>query len=357
MVIKASDTKATGRAHLTLERIRKMPTPEGQAVYYFDDDPRQLCVRVTANGAKSYVYRGKLAGDSLRLTIGSTDVWNLDGARTEARRLQTLIDNGDGPREVQAEKQAAKDAKRAESKRRGSHALDVWLEYAELRRANWSKRHHAEHLLVAKEGGEHRTRGRRTGESDVTTAGILRPLLELPIQSIDADKVRQWLKDESAKRPTYARLAFSLLRAFLNWCADRPEYRAYVHADACAARLARDELPKKSAKDDCLQREQLPLWFEHVRKLANPVHSAYLQALLLTGARREELAALRWDDCDFQWRSLNIHDKVEGQRMIPLTPYVSSLLCALPRRNEFVFASTTAASGRLQEPRIGHTKR
>ncbi len=73
----------------------------------------------------------------------------------------------------------------------------------------------------------------------------------------------------------FARLAFSLLRAFLNWCADRPEYRAFVHADACASRLARDELPKKAAKDDCLQREQLPLWFEHVRKLANPVHSAY----------------------------------------------------------------------------------
>lgn len=87
----------------------------------------------------------------------------------------------------------------------------------------------------------------------------------------------------------------------MNWCADRPEYRAYVHADACASRLTRDELPKKAAKDDCLQREQLPLWFEHVRKLNNPVHSAYLQALLLTGARREELASLKWADVDFQW--------------------------------------------------------
>ena len=77
--------------------------------------------------------------------------------------------------------------------------------------------------------------------------------------SVDADHVWAWLKDEALIRPTFARLAFSLLRAFLNWCADRSEYRAYVHVDACASRLTRDELPKKAAKDDCLQREQLPL--------------------------------------------------------------------------------------------------
>lgn len=74
-----------------------------------------------------------------------------------------------------------------------------------------------------------------------------------------------------------------------------------------------------------MQREQLPLWFEHVRKLMNPVHAAYLQALLLTGARREELASLQWSDVDFQWKSITIRDKVEGERTIPLTPTL--LLC------------------------------
>jgi len=120
--------------------------------------------------------------------------------------------------------------------------------------------------------------------------------------------------------------------------------------------MARDTLPKARAKDDCLQREQLPLWFEHVRRIGNPVISAYLQTLLITGARREELAGLRWEDVDFQWRSMTIRDKVEGERTIPLTPYVASLLAPLPRRNEWEFSSPTAASGRLQEPRIQHVK-
>ena len=90
--------------------------------------------------------------------------------------------------------------------------------------------------------------------------------------------------------------------------------------------------------------------------VGNPVIAAYLQGLLLTGARRNELAALRWADVDFQWKSLTIRDKVEGERTIPLTPYLEHLIAALPRRNGFVFSSPTAASGRLEEPRIQHVK-
>ena len=70
----------------------------------------------------------------------------------------------------------------------------------------------------------------------------------------------------------------------------------------------------------------------------------YLQCLLLTGARREELGGLRWGDVDFQWRSLTMRDKIEGERMVPLTPYVQSLLDGLPRRNEWVFASMRIVS-------------
>lgn len=349
--------RETEREHLTLPRISKLQKPTGrQAVYVFDDDPKQLCVRITPAGVKAFVYSGKLNKVPLRVTIGNVDVWNLDDARKEARRLQTLVDQGIDPRQEKAERIAAAEAKREESRRIEAPALEAWGEYLKARRPKWGERTYADHLAVSAAGGEPVTRGRRPGQGDKKQAGALRPLLALPLKDIDADRVRAWLKDEAAKRPTHAALAFRLLRAFLNWCADRPEYREQTSADACASRLARDELPKKAAKDDCLQREQLPLWFQHVRNLRNPTHAAYLQVLLLTGARREELAGLRWEDVDFQWRGLTIRDKVEGQRVIPLTPYVASLLAPLPRRNEWVFASPTAKSGRLQEPRIGHNK-
>jgi integrase len=53
---------------------------------------------------------------------------------------------------------------------------------------------------------------------------------------------------------------------------------------------------------------------------------------------------------------------VEGERVIPLTPYVSRLLHALPRRkfadgtpNPSLFSSASAADGRLTIPRNFHS--
>jgi len=126
-------------------------------------------------------------------------------------------------------------------------------------------------------------------------------------------------------------------------------------ADGLITRRVMEILPEKKAKNDCLQKEQLTGWFQAVRQLS-PVTAAYLQCLLLTGARREELAGLKWEDVDFRWKSMTIRDKVEGLRVIPLTPYVKHLLKFLPRRNEWVFSSPAAATGRIQDPSIAHRK-
>ena len=81
-----------------------------------------------------------------------------------------------------------------------------------------------------------------------------------------------------------------------------------------------------------------------------------MQILLLLGCRREELTHLRWVDVDLAWFSLRIGDKTEDERTVPLTPYVAALIEALPRRNEWVFSSLAAESGRLAEPRYAHNQ-
>lgn len=326
-------------------------------------------VRATAN-SKAYIFQGKLDGKVIRMTIGDVETWFLDEARKEARRLKTIVDSGRDPRVIRDEAMAADAAKREKAKQEETPALEAWAAYIQTRAPKWSERHKADHETMSREGGEIITRGRRQGMADKKEPGILRPLLELPLKQITRDQVAAWLEVEGVKRPTRARLAVSLLATFINWCSDRPEYREQVNADACI-RMKKD-LPKPAAKDDVLQREQLALWFEHVRRIRNPVQAAYLQTALLIGARREEVATMRWEDVDFKWLSITIHDKVEGERTIPLTPYVKSLLLNLKRLNDlptvvningekqdpspWVFSSPTAKNGYITEPRIAHNR-
>lgn len=350
------------KVKLTAGRIAAFHCEEGKAQsFLWCAEVPGLGVRATAGSTrKRYIFQAKVKGHSMRVTIGDVSAWSIEKAQVEARRLQILIDQGDDPRQVKAEKEAAREAEAAalamQDARESVTVGMAWPVYLDAKQANsktsWSARHLLDHHRVMAPGGKQKIRGQ--GE---TVAGVLSPLSGVRLCDLTGECVSEWLNSpDTIRRPTQARRAFTLLRAFVGWCNTRSEYKGIIPAGACASHVAKNTLPKPGAKDDCLQREQLPLWFEHVRKLGNPVHSAYLQALILTGARREELAGIKWRDVDFQWNSLTIGDKVEGERIIPLTPYVASLLAALPRRNEWVFSSPQAASGRLMEPRYAHSK-
>lgn len=363
--------------------------PEMIQGFLWDKSCPGFAVRAVPGGRKTFVFQSKLSnGQSIRITIGDVKAWPLEsvlndkgeeitrGARQEARRLQTLIDQGIDPRQDKAERVAQAEAKRAEQKRRVATVREAWDAYIEARRHKWSARHLLDHEKLARVGGDERQR--RKGMK--TVDGPLASLMPLRLKDLTAERVEQWLKDEAASRPTYAALGYRLLRAFVRWAAEHKDFAGVADASAVGSRQVRDFVPPAKAKEgDSLQREQLSLWFDAVSRIPNPVLSAYLQILLLVGARREELAGLRWENVEFQWGSLTIGDKMEGERTIPLTPYVKSLLLDLHAKNNtppnvrqlrqrekrdrpawepspWVFASNAAADGRLRDARAAHVR-
>jgi integrase len=335
---------------------------------YWDGKTPGLGLRVTATGAKAYIFETSLNNKTIRLTIGDTRTWSISKAQDEATRLKTLTDQGTDPRQVKkdviAEKQAKVDAISAQQVKESVTVRTAWNDYIRERSAaikdgkpEWGDRQRAHHAYFIQAGGEKRKRGARPGESAFTKPGLLVPLMTKRLVDLDAKAIAAWLDKETKRTPTSAAHAFRSLRAFLTWCGKQEAYSAAVHADACQTETVKKKVPTpKTKKNDSLRKAQIKPWFEAVQKIGNPVISAYLQGLLLTGARRNELAALRWADVDFQWKSLTIRDKVEGERTIPLTPYMEHLIAVLPRRNEFVFSSPSAASGRIEDPRIQHVK-
>ena len=320
-------------------------------------------MRVTSTGSKSYIFETKLHGNTIRITIGSTQSWPIGKAQAEAARLKVLTDQGIDPRQQAADQRAKHEAARSIAKSKEALVSDAWGEYLDYQKdkmqhthiergKRWGERHLRDHENLSQAGGEPKKRG-----NGLTAQGVLYPLLQMRMIDINANVLKEWQRKEAQTRANNARQGFEMFRAFWRWCASRPEYSAVIDLQAVESKDLRDEIPSRKSKQfDVLQRAHLPAWFVAVRSL-NPIISAYLQALLLTGARREEMASLAWQDVDFKWNSIWVKDKVhEEGRKIPLTPYLASLLAALPRRNQWVFSSTSAANGRIAEPRIPHNR-
>ncbi|WGS85005.1 tyrosine-type recombinase/integrase [Methylomonas sp. UP202] len=228
----------------------------------------------------------------------------------------------------------------------------AWDEYVAKKSPRWSHHHIIDHAKVSAPGGQPKKRG-----GGVTVQSVLYPLLQMRMIDIAAEVLEQWQTQEAETRATAARHGFVLFRSFWNWCAEQKAYQSIIDPQSITKEV-RAVVPKAGTKkSDVLQRAHLKDWFESVRALSNQVIAAYLQGLLLTGARREELAELKWSDIDFKLGAMWLKDKVDDEgRMIPLPPYLASLVAALPRRNEWVFSSPTAADGKLAEPRIAHNR-
>ena len=338
------------RVRLTAGRLADFACQPGKSqAFLWDTDTPALALRVTPTGRKTYVFESRLHGSTIRVNIGTAAEWSLEAARTKAQGLKMMVDCGTDPREVERQQQAAQAAQKAAAVVKAVAVEKAWTAYLDDRRQHWGDRHYQDHEKLARAGGATANRGTRG--RGVTIDGPLRPLMAMRLQDLTAPAIEAWAAEQAKTRPTPARLSWRLLRAFLAWCAEHPEYSAVVPAQNPAkTRRTREALGKACVKQDALLREQLPAWFAAVRNIGNPAISAYLQTLLLTGARPGEVLAMRWEDMNTQWRGLTIRDKVEGERVIPLTPYVHQLLATLPRRSEWVFASAIREPGKPSQP-------
>ena len=324
--------------------------PDKKQAFLWDVTAPGLGLRATPAGKPAYVFQSVYQGKDLRITIGSPAAWSIPDAQAKARELQRLIDEGKDPRDLKREALAAHAEKQAAAAADAVTVGEAWQRYLEQRRPFWGELNYRDHVKMAQAGGEQRKR-----LPDVKTIpGPLAELMPLRLAELTAPAIEAWAAREAKDRPARVRLALRLLKAFMRWAASEPDLKGKADPAAASAKKAREVAGKAKPKNDYIQREQLPVWFEYVRQIQNPVIAAYLQCLLLTGARREELAELKWEDVNFQWRGMELKDKIEGRRAVPLTPYVSHLLAALPRRNEWVFSSPGSASGRLTEPSIAH---
>jgi len=356
---KSEAPDLTQAIELTAGAIERLTCPaDKQQVFMRDSKAPGLRVRATPasakhpTGFKSFVFEKKLDRQTIRRTLGDVRAWSIEAARIEAARLAVMFNSGTDPRELERQQEADKAAQSAVDTANSVTVGDLWPRYLKegkpKRKDAWKPGYRADIETMAAPGGVRKLRGQ-----GVTRPGPMFPLMALALVDVTEDALQVWFEREAVASKHQATRALMMFRGFLRWCAARPEYRKLIDRDAGRAPAILENLPANTKRTDALEAAQVSGWWTGVEQLSNRTASVYLRALLLTGARREELAGLTWANVDFQWRKLTLADKVDETRTIPLTPYLAQVLGILPRVNEFVFASA-GKMGRIADTRKSH---
>jgi len=351
----------------TLASTKDLKCLEGkQQTFYWATNPRGLGLRVSQTGKRSFFFEGRIHGKTVRYPIGDI---SFDKVVVAAKDLAWKFSKNLDPRQEREDDRLAqakiKDQKKAKADREKLLVKDAWDDYIEYQKSlmplkglakgkKWGERHLQDHLNMTQQGGIPHKRG-----SKVTVQGVLYPLLQLRLAEITPAVLKDWLNEERKTRPNNARQGFQMFRTFWGWCAKGDRYKVIVNREAVSEDSLLAILPSKNSKKDgdVLRKNNIADWFTAVQKLSNKVISAYLQCLLITGARRGELIALKWSDVDFKAKTVWLKDKIKTEgRYIPLNLYMEQLIDSLPRRNDYVFSSLEAKEGFITEPRIAHNQ-
>lgn len=110
---------------------------------------------------------------------------------------------------------------------------------------------------------------------------------------------------------------------------------------------------KRQSRERFLQAEELPRFFQALQTLRYQTTQDFILLALLTGARRSNVAAMRWDEIDLTRAVWTVPKTKNGtSQVIPLTPLAQSLLKRRKAnaQSDWVLPSKRSPSGHLTKP-------
>lgn len=238
--------------------IRTLSLPEGKTDETFvDDDLPGLGLRIRAGGSKTWVYRYKLGTRFRRVTLGTLAALTPAQARKTAGDLHAAVRLGRDP-------QGEKEAGRARAHETMAAALEAYLPYqlSRLRPRSYAEveRHLTKHW---------------------------RPLHTMPLTAIDRRAVAARLATIAEQSgPVQANRARASLQAFFTWATRE----GLTDGNPVAATGKRPE----RSRERVLSLDELKAIWNATSDAAD--YSAVIRLLMLTGARLNEIAALRWSE-------------------------------------------------------------
>lgn len=299
--------------------------------YYRDSTLPGFCLRVRANGKKTYVVRRKVRGSQkvVVVTLGDPAVMPLEKARIAASEYILQLQKGEDPLIARREQTAAKDAQEKKQElveRKNSITLRrAWTDYSSSRNLK-PNTIYIYGLLVNR---------------------YLKDWLELPVFKISKDMVEQRHRALSADHPAQANHIMRILRAILTYAsaAYEDENGWSILPENPVKRLSQTRTWNKiNRREGHIKSHQLKNWYSAVAQLKQDDHD-YLMLLLLTGLRKNEGLSLKWTNIDLTEKTLTIVNPKNGNtHILPLTDYLYRMLLSRwqERSGAYVFPGRDA---------------
>jgi len=297
---------STAKRNLTDRYLKSL---KGKAKPYDvrDTEIRGLRVRVMPSGERTFVLLARFQqdGNPTRRALGAYPILSLAQAREKARQWRLLLEKGTDP------------ASEEERQR-----------VAELRKQKTTFLAVAEDFIRDKVASERKA---REVEGDIRRE-FLPAWGTRPITEITALDVRNLVKRVADEGKTYQ--AHNLLghaRRLFNWAIDQHVYG--LEASPCARLKPNAILGEKKPRTRILNDAELRAAWLAADRLGYP-YGPLFKLLMLTGARKSEVAEARWSEFHLGkklWTIPAERMKADAVHVVPLSDDAVALLRSLPR--------------------------
>ena len=288
---------------LTDMALRRISPPPFGSLEVWDGKIPGFGIRVSPKGTKSFILVFRVDGRARRLTIGRYPTLSLAEARSLAKQALSEIAQGNDPAE---KKKQSRNTSERDPFAFESFVAEFIEKYARPKNKDWAE----SHRLLKREFVKH------WGKRDIRK--INKPDITLIIDGI-----------VTRGSPSAANHALAAIRRLFNWAVER----GVIDFSPCQGLKPPGKL---KSRERVLSDDELVAIWNAASSEAYPF-GIITQLLMLTGQRRGEVIAMRWQDLDLThsvWSLPGDLNKSGRAHEIPLTPSAVIILRQLPRLHE-----------------------
>lgn len=300
--------------NFTKKAIEALPHPKTGFASYRDTAERGLSLYITAAGAISFYIRKRINGRDERVIIGQYPDITIEQARAKAVTIRAQVAQGEDP---------IADKRRL---RADISLFEMFTEYME----RYSKKQKRSWQYDEREVNKFLSHWFKKKASSISKQ--------------DVQLLHERIRDQNGLYQANRILEriSSIYNRAIEW-----GWQGINPADG--VRKFREK-----SRDRFLQPDELPRFFAAIEEEENEVARDYIMLSLLTGARKSNVLAMRWDEISFERAEWRIPETKNGE---PLTVALSGPAMEIlnDRRRqtntEWVFPSTESKTGHLADPK------